>query len=74
MIGCAADLDNFESMIFCNALHVAPEFWLKIVGKILFPVFCRKDYVHAIAMCATWAIPPGFDLKEHCPPSAKALG
>ena len=49
VIGCAADLDGFESMIFCNALHVAPEFWVKIIGKILLPVLCRKNYVHAIA-------------------------
>jgi hypothetical protein len=49
VIGCTADLDGVESMIFCNALHVAPEFWLKIIGKTLLPIFGRKDYVHAIA-------------------------
>ena len=49
VIGRPADLNNFESMISCDALHVPPEFWLEIIGKILLPVFCREDYVHAIA-------------------------
>jgi len=49
VIGCPANLDGFESMIFRNALHVAPEFRLQIIGKTLPTIFCRKDYVHAIA-------------------------
>jgi hypothetical protein len=76
VIGRTAYLDGFESMIFSQCPSCSPKVLVEdhrrdsssgLSSKRLRARDCWR-------MCATWVIPLGFDLKEHCLPSAEALG